>query len=274
MTNLVPPGIRKIPQEGVARDLVSDELTLLELWALILRHKWALILTPLICVSAGMLYVLLAPTVYQSRAMLQVGSLPGHALSEGEEVAIRLTSQYTPVDTELANHQLPRLARVTVDSADAGILTLDARGRTPREAQKYLQDILDNFLARRERTYVHVVAARQQQLARLQADLRSLQTTLRHNPVGATSAVGLAGLLRQAQQSEVYSALLSLNGSIDRIENELEAGVPPTEILTPRYDPTAVKPRRWFILGLSFVGGVMLGVCLVLISNANLSRSV
>lgn len=252
----------KIPQ---------DEFGLRDVWEIILGRKWLVIGTAAICVGLALAYVTLVTTVYESRAMVQIGKVAGQPLDNALQLASRLKNHYTPVNTDLAQKQLPKLYAVTPDKKDGIILTLEARARSPQEAQQYLQGIIQQLLASQQQRYDQLLKARQAQLGQLRAqyeDLRpALNTKGRMGKAQADSTSALL-LLEQSRRTETLSGLLV---AIANMQNELAPvnTMPTMETLSPRYDPNPVAPKRLLILMLALVGGLMLGVFLALVQNGS-----
>jgi len=252
----------KIPQ---------DEFGLRDVWEIILGHRWLVTGTAAICVALALAYVTLATTVYESRAMVQIGKMAGQPLDNALRLASRLKNRYTPVNTDLAQKQLPKLYAVTPDKKDHTILTLGARARSPQEAQQYLQGIIQRLLASQQQRYNQLFKARQAQLGQLQAQYDELRPALnakaRIGKAQADSASALL-LLEQSRRTETLSGLLV---AIANMQDELAPvnTMPTIETLSPRYDPNPVAPRRLRIPLLALVGGLMLGVFLALVQNGS-----
>lgn len=249
----------------------QDEFGLRDIWEIILGRKWLVIATAAICVGLALAYVTLMTTVYESRAMVQVGKVAGQPLDNALQLASRLKNHYTPVNTDLATKQLPKLYAVTPDKKDDIILTLEARARSPQEAQQYLQGIIQRLLASQQQRYDQLFKARQAQLGQLQAQYEDLRPTLnakdRISKTPADSASALL-LLEQSRRIDTLSGLLV---AIANMENELAPvnTMPTVETLSPRYDPNPVAPKRLLILMLALLGGLMLGVFLALVQNGS-----
>lgn len=254
----------KIPQ---------DEFGLRDVWEIVLGRKWLVIATAAICVGLALAYVTLVTTVYESRAMVQIGKVAGQPLDNALQLASRLMNHYTLINTELAKKQLPKLYAVTPDKEDGIILTLVARARSPQEAQQYLQGIIQRLLASQQQRYDQLFKARQAQLAQLQAQYEDLRPVLNaKGRIGKTQADSASALLLlESRRADTLSGLLV---AIANMQNELAPvnTMPTIETLSPRYDPNPVAPKRLLILMLAVVGGLMLGVFLALVQNSSRRR--
>ena len=248
-----------------------DEFGLRDIWKIILGCKWLVIATAAICVGLALTYVTLVTTVYESRAMVQIGKVAGQPLDNALQLASRLKNHYTPVNTDLAQKQLPTLYAATPDKGDSAILHMVARARSPQEAQQYLQGIVQRLLVHQQQRYDQLLKVRQAQLTQLQAQYENLRPTLnakgRVDKTPADSASALL-LLEQSRRIDTLSNLLV---AIAKMQNELAPinTMPTVETLSPRYDPSPVAPKRFLILVLALVGGLMLGIFLALVQNGS-----
>lgn len=259
---------------GAVRALSQDEFSLRDVLEIVLGRKWLVIATTAICVGLAVAYVTLVTRVYESRATVQIGKVAGQPLDNGLQLASRLKNRYTLVNTDLAKMQLPTLYAVTPDKHDGILLDLEARARSPQEAQQYLQGVIQRLLASQQQRYDQLFKARQAQLGQLQAQYENL---LRPdlNAKGfigkalGDSATGSALLLlEQSRRTDTLSTILI---AIAKMQNELAPTntMPTVVTLSPRYDPNPVAPKRLFILVLAVVGGLMLGAFLALLQNGS-----
>ena len=246
----------------------EDEISLRDLWEIIAKRKWLVLLSTVVCLGLAAVYVSLTTTVYESRAMVQIGKVAGQPLDNGLQLASRLMNQYTLVNTEQAKKQMPKLYAVTPDKADGSILTLEAQGRSPQEAQQYLQGVIQRLLAEGQKRYQQIVGAREAQLTQLQAQYQSMRTSLdTKRGKGQVDSTSALLLLEQFRRTD---ALTAVQASIANLENALAPNntSPMSVTLSPRYDPIPVAPKRGLILVLAGLAGLVLGVFLALLKNA------
>lgn len=246
----------------------QDEFNLRDVWEMILGHKWLVISTTAICVGLALAYVTMVTTVYESRAMVQIGKVAGQPLDNALQLASRLKNHYTPVNTDLAQ-QLPMLYAVTPDKEDGVILTLVARARAPQEAQQYLQGIIQRLLVSQHQRYDQLFKARQAQLGQLQAQYEDLRPTLNAKGRMDMTPADSASALLMLEQSRRIDTLRGLLVAIANMQDELAPvnTMPTVETLSPRYDPNPVAPKRLLILVLALVGGLMMGVFLAILQT-------
>ena len=260
----IPPTIQII-----ASPQPEDEISLRELWERVLRGKWIILVVTILFLALAGVYLGLTTTVYESKAMVQIGRVAGQPIEDGPQLAIQLKNAYTPLNTEVAARQLPKLYAVTPDQGNPTILTLIGRAKSPAQAQTYLQGILSKLVATERENYDQAVKTRQSQLAQLQSQYQSIAKTGVQNTdmKGAAAATQALALLEQSQRMSAVSVLLE---QIAKAQNVLSLiNTRPTEItLQPTYDPKAVQPKKLVILILALFGGLILGIFVVLLRNA------
>ena len=267
MTDQQPPFPPTI--QIIAAPQSEDEISLRELWERLLRGKRTILLVTILFLALAGAYLGLSTTVYESKAMVQIGRVASTFINNGPQLARRLKNAHTPLNTQVAARQLPKLYAVTPDKDDPAILTLIVRGKSPAQAQAYLQGILNKFIASERGIYDQAVQMRQAQLAQLQNQYQSMvktgmQTTDRK---GVDAAAQALALLEQTQRMSAASIILK---QIAQAQNALSPiSTHPTEItLQPTDDPKAVQPKKLVILILALFGSLIIGIFVVLLRNA------
>lgn len=257
----------------IAAPQPEDEISLQELWERILRGKRVILLVTIFFLALAGAYLGLSTTVYESKAVVQIGRVADKPIDNGPQLASRLMNAYTPLNTEVAARQLPKLYAVTPDKDDPTILTLIGRGKSPAQAQAYLQGILNKLITTERGIYDQTVQMRQTQLAQLQHQYQSMEkTTVQTSDGKGTDAAAQAlVLLEQSQRMSAASAMLE---QIAKAQNALSsASTRPTEItLQPTYDPKAVQPKKLVILVLALFGGLIVGIFAALLRDALRSK--
>ena len=253
----------------IAAPQPEDEISLRELWERLMRGKWTILLVTILFLALAGTYLGLSTTIYESKGMVQIGRVADKSIDNGPQLASRLMNAYTPLNTELAARQLPKLYEVTPDKDNPTTLALIVRGKSPAQAQAYLQGILNKLITNERVIYDQTVQVRQAQLAQLQDQYQAMiktgmQTTDRKGADAASQALALL------EQSQRMPAALTMLGQIAAEQNALSSvSTRPTEVtLQPTYDPKAVQPKKLVILILALFGGLIIGIFVVLMRNA------
>jgi uncharacterized protein involved in exopolysaccharide biosynthesis len=253
----------------IAAPQSEDEISLRELWERLMRGKRTILLVTILFLALAGAYLGLSTTVYESKAMVQIGRVADQPIGNSIKLASRLMNAYTPLNTEEAARQLPKLYAVTPDKDVPTTLTLIGRGKSPAQAQTYLQGILNKFIASQREIYDQAVQFRKAQLAQLQNQYQSMvktgvQVTDRKS---ADAEAQVLTLLAQSQQMSAASAMLR---QIDNAQTALSPiNTRPSEItLQATDDPKAAQPKKLVILILALFGGLIIGIFVVLLRDA------
>ena len=253
----------------IAAPQSEDEISLRELWERLLRGKRTILLVTILFLALAGAYLGLSTTVYESKAVVQIGRVADKPINNDLRLARRLKNAYTPLNTQVAARQLPKLYAVAPDKDDPAILALIVHGKSPAQAQAFLQGILNKLIASERGIYDQAVQMRQAQLAQLQNQYQSMvktgmQTTDRK---GVDTAAMTLALLEKTQQMSAIPAMLR---QIAQAQNALSPiSTHPTEItLQPTDDPKAVQPKKLAVLILALFGGLIIGIFVVLLRDA------
>ncbi|WP_248883949.1 Wzz/FepE/Etk N-terminal domain-containing protein [Acidithiobacillus acidisediminis] len=242
----------------------DDEISLRDLWQRLWKRKVSILAITILAVLLALVYLALTPSQYQSSAMVQIGEVGGQPLESGPLLASQLYNQYLPINTVLAKKQLPRLESVVADKDNSRVLTLESRGKTPQQAQEFLDKIVQQLLSTQQKQYGDAVKVQKTQLEEVQKDYRSIRHQIETpSPLGKGADVPLAAI----SQSQRLSALSGMLAQIGALQEKLSATQtnPTVVTLSARYNPIPVSPKRAVILVLAFIGGLMLGVFVALL---------
>ena len=61
----------------------TDEISLLELWQILVRRKQWILLTLAVCVAAGLAFVYIKAPVYQASVKVRIGQVAGQFIFSG-----------------------------------------------------------------------------------------------------------------------------------------------------------------------------------------------
>ncbi len=238
----------------------EDEISLYELWNRVWRGRWIIAAVTVIALATAALYLSLSTTVYQSEAILQIGRVAGQPLENVNQLASKVYNAYRPINTVQAKRQLPRIHDASVDKAGDGLLALTTYGKSPKEAQDYLQSIIHDLLKQQSAVYSQVLRLHQDQLKALQTEYAALKVS-GSNAAGNAQHVETPGTLQFMEQSLRLSTMATLLQQIAQAQNQLAPvnTYPSVVIRQPSYDPKAVSPKKLVILILALFGGLITG---------------
>ena len=122
----------------------TDEISLLELWQILVRRKQWILLTLAVCVAAALAFIYIKAPVYEASVKLRIGQVAGTGLFEpAEELSARLLSQYGEDVADGVKRERPFLARAAAQKNVAATVELVAEGDRPEDAVALLNRIFE-----------------------------------------------------------------------------------------------------------------------------------
>ncbi len=268
----------KLPQ-GVLQDVraqpsfyTDDEIDLVDLWLNLARGRKlffgvfgsVLVLTAILIVAM--------PRVYESRAVLQVGTVGSMGVLEQPQVVVeRLIQKYRVNDTRI-ERPYPRIESVSSKKEQADIITIVSHGRTEESAREFLKTVIAEVVAHHDQVLVEntdllrqrleVLGERVKQSRELLDTLGKTAEAIKNSDARSVTTLlqektGLARELPQLEQdlSVVRASLVSTQTYPTRLMRE-----PTTDV-----DPIRPRPLLYSALGVVLAG--MAGVFSVFLSN-------
>ncbi len=245
------------------------EISLFELWNILVKRKKIIAGCIIGFIVLSGIYCLNKKPVYESKASLQIGSVPNIGTIVPPDVVIYELNELYGKEKN-PGIKLPYLHEVKIgDSGDkdkvSDVISLIAYGKTPEEAQSLLQKINETVLAEHKGKYDSAVLALKGKIASLEENMEILDQEIK----GLDSKVESSG-----KDSEVVNSLLTfenvklkqqrVNLSMEVLNLELQASElkarPTKVIIEPTVNEEPVNQKVPLILAVALVVGVMMGV--------------
>ncbi len=274
MTNTIPSDIQ--PLQPYYQD---QEIDLVDLWLVLQRRRAVFFRVLLVAIAAAVALIFLMPTVYESRAVIQIGHVGGIG-KEGGVTSVeppgvlveRLNEEYRVNDVTEGKREYPMVANVALNKGQADIVTITARAHSVEDAQHYLAGVVAKVQREHEQWLQEAV---KQQHSRL--DVLGDRMTLAHqhmqalnesivrlkvsNPLQAAVLLQeKSKFLQELPSMEQEQALLTL--SLSRLQT-----VPTRFLREPTAPISPERPRPVLYLALALIIGVMLGLMAVFITE-------
>ena len=243
-----------------------DEITLFELWQILVARKLVVLSLPIIALLLGVFYLMQATELYECSARVMVGQAGVERLVENPAVIVeKLVEKYGVYDKTIIR-ELPRVSSVVRDKKDTGnIVQIKAVDATASGAKMYLEKVVAEVLARQHALFEQEMEIKQKRLMTLSGRLEGVEDFLqelerriglmdRQDPAQATVlAVEKGGFLRLASdlKRERYD-----------LQTEMSTVVfYPAELLgVPHLPQKPIKPKRPLVLLLAGIFGLLLGI--------------
>lgn len=228
----------------------NDEISLVDLWNVMYKWKKLAGLVILAVFIASIVYILAATRVYESSAVIAIGSTDKIIEDPG-------------LFSAKARERLGIATEASKNKNEANILTLKASANDPELAREKLADAISALLenhAEITRQYNEYLKSNFQlkktQESKLSALLQQYENRIkaveRQNP-------SLAAIMTIDRRS-LLERILTLQETIEKLEANLMQTTP-TEVLREPSTPTSpIKPKTKLVLALSLVSGIFLSI--------------
>lgn len=271
---------------GSQRTLNGDEISLVELWQILVRRKAVILLCFAICLSAGAVFAFLKSPVFEASVKLRIGQVQGAAgAPQGTLVALQATSFALENVDELAawlmssfgenvandiRHDSASLTKVAVQKNSTSIIELVAEGASPTDAANLLTRVVADVQKVHGLIYERNTRVLNERLQNLEQQRAALQqqyedATRLVEKLGQRNAIQAS--LIMLERSRISTAISVLDAEKPELMQKL---VPPqtrpTELLGEISAPSkAVRPKKGLVLALAAILGLMGGVMLAFV---------
>lgn len=252
-----------------ANRVVDDEISLLELWDMLMRGKYWVLACLAGSLMLGGAYLAFKAPVYEASVKVRVGQVAGGGPFESPDLlSSRLLAEHGEDVADGVKRERPFLKRASVPKSLPSAVELVTEGESPQQAVALLERIHTGIKDAHQQTYALNLKYLTERLDNLEAQRASLADQL-------TDATALMDQLKQ--RDPVQASLLMLErGRLATSITALDAERPtlaqklsppqtqPTELLGSIQAPTKpAAPRRSSVIALSGVLGIMLGIMTV-----------
>ncbi|MDO9599842.1 MAG: Wzz/FepE/Etk N-terminal domain-containing protein [Azoarcus sp.] len=259
--------------EQPSASLPDDEISLIELWDILVRRKAWILGCFGLCLIAAVAYLMLKPPVYQASVKLRIGQVAGAGLFESPELlSSRLLSQYGEDVADGVKRDRPFLKRATVPKALPSAIELVSEGDSPQDAIAILETVYANIHQVHDQTYrlnlkylaerIDSLEAQRKTLERQLTDATEMMDQLKEsNPVQAS--------LIMFERGRIATAITTLDAERPALAQKLSTPqTQATELLGAITAPaTPAAPKKIQVIVLASVMGLMAGVLLAFLAE-------
>ncbi len=256
-----------------AQTYADDEISLLELWQILVKRKALILASFLICVAGGGAFAFLKAPVYAADVNLRIGQIGVVGLLENaEEVAARILAQYGENVAEGIKRERPFITKASVQKGVTTTLQLAAEGDTPEDAARILRDVVADVQKAHAAMYADNVKPiterlenlneQRQALQQQYADITKLVEQLKERDSVQASLVML-------ERAPITDSLNQQDAERLRLSQQLTPPqTRPTELIGEITAPAKPsKPKKALVLALAAVLGMMGGVMLAFVAE-------
>jgi len=270
-----------VVQSDQVSSTYQDEISLLDLWDVVVRRKLLIIASLLISVVAAVAYLVVADPVYEANAKLRIGQVADSvessavgilSLEDPDVLSAWLLEKYGEEVATGVRRQPPFLAKIVVQKGSKTVVDLVAQGATPEQSTNFLRGVAGEVIMRHREIYnaqvdlanrrIEQIKGQRQLLAELFASSEDLLNTLKQrDPVQAS--------LLTLERGRLATELSVTERELPAWQQKLN---PPKTLMTQMIGDVAVpakpaSPKKALIISLAIVLGVMGGLMLVFVSE-------
>lgn len=230
----------------------SDDISLFEMWRIILCWKWLVVTTFLLTLGGAVAYLLAAQPVYESEAALYIGqSEEGRPLENPATMVNRLQRHADAATQHVA-------LKASSDRKDARLVTVKVRSNTPDDAYALAVRIVSELREQHGAKYQELVERRhtaQEALKRLLAEGQSQLARAEDTSVSPEAQVALL-----TARMNLTSHMAVLQDRALTLEQDSLVAVQTEVLKEPALPAKPVRPKAGMILVLAVALGIFLGV--------------
>lgn len=251
----------------------DDEISLLELWQILVK-RWALVfLVFLGCILAGAAYAFFKPPVFEANATLRIGQIQGSSDSVLLESPQELIARLVELGSGAVSASVARGAN--------NLVSVVSRSGSAEEAAAAMEQAVASVIRVHEGFYQQSTEPLRERVAQIDVQRQAVERELNDidqlmRQIGGKEPV--QALLLVMQRSPLGQTAQQLDAERLRLLQQLSPPqARPTELLGQIAMPARpVQPRKWLILAvaavLGLMGGVMLAFVAEFVANAKANK--
>ncbi|MGL1834089.1 Wzz/FepE/Etk N-terminal domain-containing protein [Rhodocyclaceae bacterium SMB388] len=258
--------------QSVNQAYPDDEISLIELWDILVKRKALIVLFFVLCVVGGAAFAYLQAPVYEASVKLRIGQVVSQQIENADELSSRLIALHGEDVATGVKRPRPFLTKAAAQRGVATTIELVAEGDHPEDAARLLTEVMEEIKANHSDIYQRNMTLLTERLANLDLQGASLQKQYEN----ASQLME-----RLSQQDAVQASFMMMELSrISTLIRALDSEQPALaqKLLPPQTRPTELlgkitapakpsKPKKALILALSAVLGVMGGVMLAFVAE-------
>lgn len=261
-----------------AQQYADDEISLLELWQILVKRR-ALILTCFaICVTGGAAFALLKAPVFEASVKLRIGQVKGDdaapplMLESADELSSRILAQYGESIATGVTRERPFITSASVQKGVTTAVQITAEGDTPEDAARLLDDVVKSIRKDHATTFganLKPIADRLRSLDEQRYSLQEQYADLTQLAERLKERDNVQASLLMIERSSITNSLDQQATERLRLSQQMTPpATRPTELLGEITAPAKPsKPKKALVLTLTAVLGAMSGVMIAFVAE-------
>ena len=243
-----------------------DEITLFDIWQILVARKWVILSMPIIALLLGLLYLLQATEIYECSARILVGQAGVGRQVENPAVIVQKIAEKYRVYDNTVSRDLPRVSSVVHDKKDTGIIVqIKTADATAKGAKQYLEQVVAEILAGQRTLFEQEMELKQTRLKTLSDRLEAVET-FQQELEGRIAKVGRQDPAQATVLAVEKGSFLKLAAELKKERYDLQTEMSsvvfyPAELVgVPHLPSRPIKPKRIIVLLLAGISGLLLGI--------------
>ena len=243
-----------------------DEISLFEVWQILVARKWLIIAAPVVTILLGVVYLAVTKPLYECTANILVGQIGKEILVQDPTVVVKQLEEKYRLNDTTSLHPIPRLSKITHDIKNSEtIISLKAEDHTADGAKAFLDKVVEEILIEQKRLFEQ---GRQIKRERLQSLLDQIETfeayqrQLDQHVESIARQDSAQAAILAVEKGKFLATVPDLEDQLYQLRIEMsELESFPAKLLgEPRLPEQPFKPKRTLVLLLAGLSGLMLAV--------------
>lgn len=252
----------------------DDEISLLELWQILVKRKALILACFVLCLAGGAAFTFLKAPVYEASVKLRIGQVQGNGglLENAEELSSRILAQYGEEVAEGIKRDRPFITKASVQKGVTTTVQLTAEGDTAADAARLLDDVVKGVQKAHTAMFENNLKPIVERLKSLDEQRTSLQqqyADLTQLAEQIKDRDNVQASLLMIERSPITNSLDQQATERLRLSQQMTApATRPTELIGEITAPAKPsKPKKALVLSLAAVLGMMGGVMLAFVAE-------
>lgn len=239
----------------------SDEIDLLDLYCILLKHKALAITCFVMCLIVGITAIVSTTPLYKSQAVISIGALGKDNPIQNRELLIREMTEELQVSK--GNKVVPRIDKIQSQARDArNVFVVTAVASTAKGAQELLIEKLSPIINQHAALYTSMIKNWQEQEGLIKQQLTSIDKGL--------EILDQKASLNRLQAMEKQNYLFMRSNTIQlyaklKSENSATHVYPTAYLAEPKTASDPYKPKVALSMVISVIAGLVLAVFAVFV---------
>ena len=256
----------------------SDEIDLFELWRILVKRKWQVLVVTFLVVVLSTAYAFFTKPVYKASGLIEIGRF---LFSDEKGAQFKLWD--SPSDVAIMAKQLEKGAKVSIPKVGRlqaeNIIQVDIEAGSPKAAENRVRKLVERIITKHENTLRQLEEEKSREIEELEKSIIMLERksdslgrvvnriVKREEDSLEKQMLGLVAILKLEIFKDKQN-ILKLKKNLSSLKKSISpVFLKPTTLINLKSPQTPVKPKKKLIIMLGIVTGLMCGVFVAFFSE-------